>query len=120
MFKAGLFEAESSHGGMAKVEPGPRSFRSPRAWSGRQRSATADSNAEQRHRGCAGNSASKAKLQQGWIPSLDVPAEELSTALRLESCRKAEIVFIVVVQTMPVDVSNAGTISVPGPGGLSP
>ena len=22
MFKAGLFEAESSHGGMAKVEPG--------------------------------------------------------------------------------------------------
>ena len=58
--------------------------------------------------------------RQGWIPSLDVPAEELSTALRLESCRKAEIVFIVVVQTMPVDVSNAGTISVPGPGGLSP
>ena len=27
-------------------------------------SATADSNAEQRHRGCAGNSPSKAKLQQ--------------------------------------------------------
>ena len=47
-----------------------------------------------------------------------MPAEELSTALRLESCREAEIVFIVVVQTMPVDVSNAGTTSVLGPGGF--